>query len=655
MQSQITTPDWHFASHQPGGPVYNPLGGEHFNQGAVGDGDWEAGESLVRESIQNSIDARSGSEPVHVAFHVSPPSGLTSQSAEAWFGSLWPHLRSAQCKLRGLPERPMVGGYLVVEDFGTNGLEGDTRQWSMPRAGEDNDFFNFFRAEGLSGKGESRGGSWGEGKSVFSRCSKINTFLAVSVRRRDRSIVAIGKSILWHHFLGLDEFRAVGQYGLRPDPLSDLVLPSDSEEVLRQLSADFKLRRPLGLIADEEAEPGLSIIVPYSHRDVTARSILTMVVREYFEPILAGRLCVTVTGDGLGRGSVRLDADSVLQEAEAICKPELVRLLRLADWTRIEGRRSLVEIGEVQPGQAPRWDESLIPSNFSRFQELCSRFEKGDPVAVRVPLHVQMSGQSPRRSYFDVYLRKDLEGDGYRPLFVRAGGVIPNARERALKNRSLLSIVMVEHGPLAAMLRAAEPPAHTTWSHETQNFQGLYEFGKATIAFVTGAPGFIADILARARVERDDYSLAAFFPEPDNDGRESENGPDKLRKDVTIEIVDPPPARPKPFRIDQSPGGFRVQRDNPNNTPLPALLEVKVAYDTSRGNAFRKYNAADFDLAKMTRRASGVTEESCGHNLLVLVPKNDAFDIAVDGFDPNRDLIVHVRTAATVDPEGGDS
>ena len=108
---------WHFARHQPGGPVYNPLGGEHFNQGAVGDADWEAAESLVRESIQNSLDARAeGEEEVSVVFHVSAPTAMSDETAVAWFGSLWPHLRSRECKLVNLKERPHRGGFIVVEE-----------------------------------------------------------------------------------------------------------------------------------------------------------------------------------------------------------------------------------------------------------------------------------------------------------------------------------------------------------------------------------------------------------------------------------------------------------------------------------------------------------------------------------------------------------
>lgn len=652
--------DWHFARQTPGGTVFNPLGGEHFNQGAVGDSDWEAGESLVRESIQNSLDAASGSGPVDVRFTISPHNGMSAATAKLWFGSLWPHVRARECKFGNQPASPMAGGFLVVEDFGTKGLEGDTARWQMPREEDPgvHDFFHFFRAEGLSGKGEGRGGSWGVGKSVFSRCSSINTFLAVSVRVSDRRIVTIGKSLLWHHYIGKDEYRAIGQFGVRAEAESDLIVPTDEADALKRLAADFKLARPLGLLAGEEPEPGLSIIVPYAEPEITAKTVLSIVVREYFQPILAGRLGVTVVGEGLPRGrtSIRLDSASILEEAEALSKPELVRLLRLADWARAKGEEESVNLIEPSRTDAPQWSEGLFPPQDPMYAQLSERFGKGEPIALRVPLRVHPIGGKPADAAFNVYLQRDMDGDGYRPLFVRAGLVVPNARERSLRGHSLFAIVDIADGPLAAMLRLAEPPAHTSWSHETQNFKNRYEFGRQTIGFVTGAPKFIADLLSSAHTERDVLALADFFPEPDDDGRDSQTGKGKKKGKDTNTDARPPQPRPKPFRIAETPGGFRVTRDNADKTALPARLVIRVAYDTSRGNALNKYHPADFRLSTMKPRLEDADTVECEENTLVVSPRGDDFSVEVGGFDANRDLFVRVAVGDADDaPAGGEA
>jgi len=386
------TAAWHFRTQQPGEDVHNPLGGEHFNQGISSDSDWEAGESLVRESIQNSLDAGRPDEAVHVRFHVSAPKAMSVQVAQHWFGELWPHLRAKQCQLRSDPA-PAAGGFLVIEDFGTRGLKGDYTQWNMPRDSEENDFFNFFRAEGLSGKGAGRGGSWGVGKSVFGRCSRINCFLAATLRHDDGEAFVLGKTLLRHHYIGNTEFRAIGHFGISDQNHESLILPSRDESVRARLQRDFALQRAIGADTDRESA-GLSVVIPYADLALTAVSLLSTVVREYFEPILRGQLTVGISGPGLPRGvaSVRLNAENILEHARSICKPEVVRLLRLAEWAEANKHANMIELRGSTAEVAPRWEDSLFPSETPEFRAVCERYVRGDPVGIRVPLRVCPGG-----------------------------------------------------------------------------------------------------------------------------------------------------------------------------------------------------------------------------------------------------------------------
>jgi len=646
--------NWYFARQQPGIQISNTLSGEHFNQGAVGDSDWQAGESLVREAIQNSLDARAGDEAVSVVFHVSAPSAMTADTAAAWFGSLWPHLRAHECKLPTLPSTPTDDGFIVVEDFGTHGLKGDTEEWHSPRDGDNNDFFSFFRAEGLSGKTKGSGGSWGVGKSVFNRCSRINTFLAVTVRRPEQDALLIGKTLLWQHYVREDEFLPIGQFGVQDATHSDLVLPAAERDLLMQLARDFSIRRPLGG-NEGSPEPGLSVVIPYSDPEITAQSLLSIVVREYFQPILAGRLCVQVSGHGLDPGVVNLDRESIRREARALGRPELDQLLALADWARIDGIRAGYSLADTPKGQAPRWDESLFRTSDPRFKELCQRFERGEPVSFCVPMRVSPTTRSPQRAGFKVFLQRDLNGRGYRPVFVRAGLVVPNVRERAIRGHDLFALVTIDDGPLAEMLRAAEPPAHTTWSHETARCTGFYKYGKQTIEFVVGAPKWIADVLSSASTERDVLALADFFPDPGDQGRRTGDDATSAGKKTTKRKSEWPERRPKPFRIDRARKGFRVVRDNREITALPLRLEIMIAYDTSRGNALAKYHEADFRLPELEPKIERAEVERCDNNCLEIAPKSDDFCVEVEGFDENRDLYVKVHAIDVVAPEGAES
>lgn len=634
------TAAWHFVKHQAGQPIVNPLGSEHF---ADADDDWRPGEVLVRECIQNSLDARH-EEEVSVSFQIRNASSMSADMASFWFSTLWPHLRSRDCKLPDIAPAPLPGGFVVVEDFGTRGLEGDVRQGGL--SDSDNRFFNFFRAEGLSGNpmNGTTGGSWGVGKSVFNRCSKINTFLALTGRRADGDVALIGKSLLWHHRTADGrEFQGLGQFGSKDSSSEFMVLPVASKELVGRLVKDFGLARPM---EGSKAEPGLSVVIPYADPEITAEGIVEIVIREYFHPIISGRLRVRVSGViGGRRESVDLHRDNLLEQASRFRRPEVTHVLELARWSLGDGPRQAYMLNESPAGEPPMWSDDLLRPTDPSFADLCQRFDRGEPVSIRVPLRVKPTGTQAERAAFVVYLQRDLVGSGYRPVFVRGCIVVPNARQRAVRNQSLYSLVTIDEGALAVMLRAAEPPAHTYWSPETANFRGRYEHGRQTIDFVVGAPKFLADALSNARTERDVDVWADLFPSPVSEGhRAAEGSRRKGKKKGPPPPPPPPPPRLKPFKIEEIAGGFSVVRDNVASTPLPNELEVIVAYDTSRGNPFKKYDPADFKLQKLKRTAKDLQEVGCDDNRVVVRPSSDNFRIEITGLDINRDLVVKVRS-----------
>ena len=639
--------EWHFVEHRAGQPIVNPLGSEHF---AEADDDWRPGEGLVRECIQNSMDARCD-EAVSVCFQVRGSNSMSAETAAHWFTTLWPHLRSNDCKLPDVAASPPAGGFLVVEDFGTRGLEGDVRQGGL--SDTDNRFFNFFRAEGLSGNPMhgTAGGSWGVGKSVFNRCSTINTFLALSGRRAHRDVALIGKSLLWHHRIARGEFHGLGQFGSKDPSNEFLVLPGTDDATIRRFATDFRLSRPIERGA---TEPGLSVVVPYADSDITAESIVDIVIREYFHPIIAGRLSVRVSGLIAGKeSSVNLHQDNLLEQAAVLQRAGVMRVLELAQWSLGDGPRQAYVLEASPADDAPAWDDELLRPEDPAFRDLCQRFDRGDPIAIRVPLRVRSTGKKLQRAWFTVYLQRDLTGSGYRPVFVRGCIVVPNARQRAVRNHSVFSLIIIDDGPLAAMLRAAEPPAHTSWSADTANFRGRYEHGKQTIDFLIRAPKYLTDALSNARSERDLDVWADLFPSPVVGGERDAGGKRGKGRRRSRGPIEPPRPRPKPFRIHEITGGFSVARDNAETTPLPALMEVLVAYDTSRGNPLKKYHPADFKLQNLNCKAQSIQVDECLDNRFVFRPTSDDFRIDIAGLDVNRDLVVRVRTHDTV--AGGDA
>ncbi|MFJ4755848.1 hypothetical protein [Streptomyces sp. NPDC088763] len=127
---------------------------------------------LVRESAQNSWDARTGDGPVD--YHVDLRT-LGPGEAPLWRDLLGTGAPLAgHLKLRASLARPVLR-VLTVTDTGTRGLGGPTRA-DVAVPGK-SDFASFVRKTGSSSNTSGRGGTYGFGKAVFHLVSAAHTVL----------------------------------------------------------------------------------------------------------------------------------------------------------------------------------------------------------------------------------------------------------------------------------------------------------------------------------------------------------------------------------------------------------------------------------------------------------------------------------------------
>jgi hypothetical protein len=622
--------DWHFRQQQPNEKVRNPISSEYFDEEVID----RPAQALVREVIQNSLDARSGDGPVRIRFYVSGEHGaLSAERAERWLGRAWPHLSAPASGLRGVSSAPERCPFLVVEDSGTIGLEGDPQEWHRDGTGEKNHFFAFFRAEGVSENSGGRG-KWGVGKTVFPRSSRINSHFGLTHRRSDGRKLFLGQTVLRYHALGGVQYASDGMLGELGE--QNLVLPVESEEVHAEVQRDFRVRR---------SEPGLSVVVPYCDADITGEAIRQAVAREYFYPILTGKLEVSVESHDSTPAIVVLDKDTLLAAIDTggdWLGDDLRSTIQLAVWAHTLPEREIHQLYLGPSAASPQWSRDLFPPEI--IERIVGPFGRGERFALRVPVEVQLASGGVQASYFDVFLEQDLAGRGSPPVFIRSGIIIPEARSRRVRGHHLRALVIIEDKPLATMLGDAETPAHTQWSHKTQNFADKYLHGPAGLEFVRNAPRQIAEVLSNARERRDRLALADFFPKPpEENGLETPRPRPKQKGGAKPEIGPKPPRpSPSPLSVGRVEGGFTITRGNPD-TPLPGRIEVRVAYDRASGSPLSKYHPADFTLDALNRDISGAAEVSCARNQLVLDLQDDDFRVAVTGFDRNRDVLVNVR------------
>src|SRR5262245_35621073 len=82
--------------------------------------------ALVRETLQNSLDARAGAETVKVKFRFGRVDSTASVfGSSKFFSGLSPHLIAQDFYT---PEGHEAIPYLAIEDFGTRGFRGDPAQ-----------------------------------------------------------------------------------------------------------------------------------------------------------------------------------------------------------------------------------------------------------------------------------------------------------------------------------------------------------------------------------------------------------------------------------------------------------------------------------------------------------------------------------------------
>jgi len=629
--------EWKFRVMTRGEINVDPIEGEFFTTEALG----SLSDALVREAIQNSLDAGVPGQQVRVCISFCPREGrLGLSKREMYLSGLWDHLVSKKAGLQGRPGPTEEMDYILIEDFGTRGLEGDIREDEDYGTDQDrpkNDFFYFWRNIGRAVEGTTARGRWGLGKTVFQAASRINSFFGVTIRNSDRLSLLMGQSVLKTHRTQGQKYAPYGYYG---DFENGFALPVTDRNHVDLFCRDFGLRRA--------EEVGLSVVVPFPDSEIRAGNVIRSTIHHYFFPILAHDLVVTVRHDD---AEDLLDADSIFSLVDRPDWPDrdsLIRRLELARWSMglaDDGYESLIE---PEVGKAPKWEESLFaPDSLDRLKKQLDRSER---IALKVPLWVKPSTGELQHSCFKIILERDKDSERSEDHFIREGVTI--AGVSSLRQKGTRVIVSVTDKPLSKLLGDSENPAHTEWQERSPKFRGKYDLGVSCLRFVKNSPREVLRILSRPAKGRDETLLQDLFyvdipPQPEPESARTEptevprgEGPDKPRPQVQ-------PTTPF-FQTHRTKGGFRLTR-HPQAKALPRVFTLEVAYDVRQGNPFKRYQQFDFELDKPPIRLTGKGAKIVllRSNALEVTLEDPDFRLTVAGFDANRDL--RVRTTSNLE------
>lgn len=639
--------NWWFAEKGRAEKERDPIQGEFFNQEGM-----SAASSIVREAIQNALDAKAEkfTGPVRVRIYTSGSEGaLAPGTADHFVGSLREHVMAVVDSEPRKQERlaALFGDscrFLVIEDFNTCGLLGDVTESMEPAPDDVNHFYYFFRAEGRSGKRKSELGSWGIGKYVFPKASNVNSFFGLTVRQTadpgETGPYLMGQSVLKYHTLNDQRWSPDGYWAEDDDGLP---VPLTDDQTLSDLRTTFAVTRT--------CEPGLSVVIPYADESLTFESIRDAVVTDFYAAIIEGRLEVTI--DGSQYESVTLtihtlyDALAALSsESRAALRADMALYL---DAAAMKTEPPLVEL--PSPGGRPIWGPSSLTAEQRKI--IRERLDIGKSATIRVPVTIVADGGEAKTTWFDLALARDEKAPG-TPTFIRRGLIVTDAvRRRTPALKHYRAVIRIQEETMVAFLGDAEGPAHNDWTATREHFKSKgYLYGHSLIVYVLSAAKQILTFIREDEDTEDDLAAASYFPRHEDDGKNDNPSGDSGGSDdpdSTDDPPPPPPSNPRKFAITETPGGFNVTlTDDGRNV---SILLIDVAYDRRRGNPFTKWSSADFDLAGTGKddpkiELSGATAEIRPNQLKIAISDSNAFSAKVTGFDQQRDLIVRVTVGA---------
>ena len=457
----------------------------------------------------------------------------------------------------------------------------------------------------------------------------MSSYFGLTVRSDEMNRFMMGQAVLKSHPLDDEFYSPDGYLGTRRT--DGLTLPIGDSWTIDKFCKDFRIQRA--------QEPGLSVVVPYCDPEINGRVLLTAVCRDYFYPILAAKLEVTVETPT----DVHLiDSETIREVAKSIARDlpkDYLDMIELAEWSTELPPKQIKRIGSTAFGFPPTWSKSLFTDD--QLIDIRNSIHAGDPIAIRIPVQVREKNESCRDSYFDVFMVRRGETESGRPVFIREGIIISDVR--CPRSRGVLSLVVVEDRPLAGLLGDSENPAHTQWQRNSSHFKGKYIYAPYYIPFVTRSVAEILQITVEEEEESDPSLLIDFFSlATEKPVATKAQEPKRSPKGQEPDKPEFPPPSPPRFRINRLAGGFSVKRGS-EEAELPPFLRIRTAYDVRRGSALKKYDPADFSLDEMEVMAAGATIQKISGNELFVAVNDGDFQIDVSGFDEQRDLLVDVK------------
>ena len=626
------TGEWKFNPLPREGTTREPLAALFFASDAIRN----ATDALIRESIQNSLDAVRVKDGNKARVHISILSGKsapTGNNLGRYFLHAVDHYRAEENGLSKfeIPDLRGTCPLLIIEDFGTRGLEGDYKEYRAPRKGNKNHFYFFFRAEGKTDKGNERSrGSWGLGKDTFYQSSLINTLFGLTIREHGCRKLLMGKTVLKSHTIK-DDKKNVYQEGFyclndRSDPFA---FPIEDSGDIARFCNDFQLTR--------EGQTGLSVVIPWPLPEITFDEIVFSILRNYTYSIMVDELEVEISD---GKDVIFLDSCSLPKESsnfvDSLDKVEEANNLKKAIDISIWASKSRkvdpdIELKCPVDARSWAWTKDLFPGESLNL--VSERVQNQEFVFIRAYVKLRPKKENRSKpSYFDIYLKGEDYEEQVVPVCIRDGLTITQARV-GNPRRNVRSLLLFEERTITTYLRESENPSHTEWLEK--NLRGKYITPEKCLRFIRGSVREICRLAESDDKNLDKTLLSKYFPSHEGIDQKERENPERPHRPRDLE-------QRSNLSIYEVKGGFGI-RPGKEFESEANRIDIQVAYAARGKDAFKSYLPSDFqlDLHPITCKVEGAEIESVLANKMSLrIVSPYDFRLIVKGFDPSLELFV---------------
>lgn len=579
----------------------------------------DIGSSLVREVIQNSMDAHKNTERVEVHFSIRDVTDARNYKVNLLHENLKPIEQHLVACGKSIPDDNPVR-MLCIEDYNTTGLTG-----SIDKK-DDKNFSKFWRASGTSEKKGKAGGRRGLGKVVFAASSKTRTFFGVTRRQGDDELLAMGQVILKTHSIGKRKYKPHGFWheDCRTNT-EDLQLPTSDEAEIDNLRYISGFKRT--------AESGLSIIIPYPRDNIKERNLIDNVLENYYFSILSNQLVVKVN-----KTVISVDTFENVYKKSTRTKSSIP-----LDF--VSSVSSLLRFNQA-PVRANTVDLKKFPKNLfskSQIEKMRESYKSNEIIHVVVPIMLREKGQNfDYKGEYNLFLRSLKKNETAFNFFARGPILLPGERRQYGVNCHAGFIAQT--GKIAdSFLGDAENASHTKWDASADLLQDRWQDYREPLRVMRNSLGELFNLVAKQEESKDNDVLGKFFSIPRDRSRTGSEPPND--EQGIAENQYPSSSSPNlGFEILKHESGFTLVPQEANHPEKKLqVIRVEMAYNRVGGNALGHYNKLDFDLndpSTIQAVCLNGEVEIIESNVLDIHPKHPEFSVNVTLADTYRDLFV---------------